>query len=739
MSLRREVDLSKYQDTKQLELIGSYFGIERLDEILQNKELLSKLINMDSNAAPIYVYNFIQELLNTKSYKSVLDPWLTITSPMLYMQADNPTGICINQSAFETISSLFKDKNQNFRLGDTFSELSNIDDKFDLILSFPPFGLRTQNFDGSKSPFDFSTTLLLKCGEKVEKNGRLVFLVTNAFFKDDKVKEALMKEGLFVDAIFSVPSGAFSPITGIASNIIFVSKKTIDKTFVAEISQDENINKTILQNYKDQKEGKAIQLGHYIDYKDYVSFKALMSEKEMQELAKRTGFPPVLLTDISIAINALKVENVEDVVHLANSFYLPKVGNSLVVASLSELKIKPKNYFQIQLDDTRANSIYVANYFNTPVGKKLRESLEAGVVIPQISKVQLSKCLLFLPDLNSQAELIELDSKIQQFAFRLEELKRNLWKHPKSYKSIAKELQSINKEEKLENWIDNLPFPISSILWRYYATKDNGKKIEHLFHFFEAFSEFLSMIMLSALVQDKDFYKNESPKWIDKDEKFKNWYLKATFGNWNNLTSKLSKAIREYLADNDKKDYCKNLFGNPSDPFLQMLTSKNIVNILFEVANLRNKWKGHGGISSEEENKQRVLNLEQQLNEFKKFIADAFDDIKMLSPTTSIYDDGIYLFNTKELSGARTPFNEITVKSNKPLDIKRLYLCNTDQLCPLELLPFIKYIEASNAIYFYTSIESKDVRWVSYHFDKDPEINQPADSELYKTFEFLKH
>jgi len=523
-----------------------------------------------------------------------------------------------------------------------------------------------------------------------------------------------------------------------SSNLILVSKKVKEKTFVAEISQDDTTNKTILQNFRNQKEGKAIQLGCFVDITKFKSLNALVSEKEMQELVKRIGYPPILLTDISISINALKGDNSEEVEHLINSIYLPKVGNSPVVASLSELKIKPKNYYQIQLDETKANAIYVANYFNTPVGKKLRESLEVGAVIPQISKSQLTKCICFLPDLTTQAELIEVDNKIQQFTFRLDELKRNLWKHPKSYKSIVKELKSINQEEKLENWIDKLPFPISSILWRYYATKDNSKKIEHLFHFFEAFSEFLSMLMLSTLVQDKQFYKEESHKWIGKDEKFQNWYLRATFGNWNNLTSNVSKAIRAYLTENDKKEYCKTLFGNPSEAFLSMNTSKGIVNVLFEVANLRNKWKGHGGITCEEENNQRVLTLEQQLNEFRKYIADAFEDTRMLSPSTSSFEDGIFTFNAKELIGARTPFNEITIKSLIPLDRKKLYLSNSQQTKPLELLPFIKFIEASDAIYFYTSIESKDVRWVSYHFDKEAELKQPADNELFKAFDFLK-
>jgi hypothetical protein len=244
--------------------------------------------------------------------------------------------------------------------------------------------------------------------------------------------------------------------------------------------------------------------------------------------------------------------------------------------------------------------------------------------------------------------------------------------------------------------------------------------------------------MLSALVQDKEFYNSESHKWIGKEEKFQNWYLKATFGNWNNLTSNLSKAIRKYLSENEKKEYCKNLFGNPSDAFLSMITSKGIISILFEVGSLRNKWKGHGGITSETENNQRVLTLEKQLNEFRKYIADAFEETTMLSPTTSSFEDGIFTFNAKQLIGARTPFNEITIKSLIPLDRKKLYLSNSQQTKPLELLPFIKFIEETDAIYFYTSIESKDVRWVSYHFDKEAELKQPADNELFKAFDFLK-
>lgn len=736
--LRTDKHFSGARDIKVLELMGAKFDSEKLDQILADKELISKITNIYALTPPNHLLDFISELINSKSNQSIFDPWLTLSSPALYFQNDNLQGICRNQVEYEIINRLFKEQAQKYILGEPFSQIEQIREKYDLIISFPPFGIKTEHINGIKSSTDFATALLLQCEPLLENGGKLLFLLSNSFLIEDNPKKLLENAGLFVEAVFSVISGTFAPLTNIPSSLVLVSKEKVEKTFVAEISQDETINKTILQNFKNKRIGKALQLGGLVDIKEYKSFNSLVSEKEMQEMVRRIGYPPILLTDFSISINAIKAENIEDVEHLPNSIYLPKVGNSPVVASLSELKIKPRNYYQIQLNDKIANAIYVANYFNTPTGRKLRESLEIGAVIPQISKSQLLKCVLYLPELSIQAELIEIDSKIQQFSLKLDELKRNLWKQPKNYKSIAKELKTINQEEKLENWIDKLPFPISSILWRYYATKNNSKKIEHLFHFFEAFSEFLSMIMLSALVQDKEFYSKESYKWIDKDERFKDWYLRATFGNWNNLTSNLSKAIRGYINNKEEKDYCKSLFGNPSDAFFSMISSREIVNILFLVANLRNSWKGHGGITSEEENNQRVLTLEQQLNELRRKIADAFDDTKMLSPTTSSFEDGIFTFNAKELIGARTPFNEITIKSLIPLDRKKLYLSNSEQTKPLELLPFIKFIESSDAIYFYTSIESKNVRWVSYHFDKEAEINQPADNELFKAFDFFK-
>ena len=86
----------------------------------------------------------------------------------------------------------------------------------------------------------------------------------------------------------------------------------------------------------------------------------------------------------------------------------------------------------------------------------------------------------------------------------------------------------------------------------------------------------------------------------------------------------------------------------------------------------------------------------------------------------------------------KSPFREIQITTRLGLEKKKLYLINSEFSNPIPLLPFIKYEELNHAIYFYTSIESKYVRWVSYHFDKEAELTQPADNDLFKAFDFLK-
>lgn len=726
--------IGHYKDIKPLEIFAETQGEKQLDKLLADKALLSSYISGSEFSVQYYVLAFIFDLAKIVHAKSHFDPFARLTSPIVHGNFENSTAIFLYSNEAESVKGIFANQRLKVIVGDPLSELDKIKDKYDFVSSFPPFGMRKEPITicGQTTSSDFSSMLLLKSSALLSKNGVSVFLMAPSFFINKTNKEIINKLSLFIDAVFALPSGAFLPYSSISGNLVLISKKPKDKTFVAEISADEETNKTILKNFAVRREGKAVQLGVLTDISGFITIQDLILRKEIEEY----GYPLIRLADIS-TINTLKTDNPDEVSHKLNSVYLPKLGTSHVVTHPATMQIKPKNYYQIQLDSDKANSTYVANYFNSYMGKKIRKTLEIGA-IRQIPLWRLSDCFIHLPDLATQSELIQIDSRLSEFSLRLEELKRKLWHYPRSLRNIQKELKSITQQKSIENWIDFLPFPISSILWRYYATKENNKKIEHLFHFFEALSEFLAMIMLSAFVQDMEFYKQECNRWLDKDIKFKDWYLNANFGSWNILTSRLSKAIRTFHSNKEKSELCESLLGNPPEGFFTMITNKGIVNVLLDTAELRNKWKGHGGISSEEDDRRKFVTLEERLNEIRKFLADGFEDTRILSPSTNEYEAGVYTYKAKELVGARTPFHEIIIKSLIPLDRKKLYLSHSGQNRPIELLPFIKFNETSEACYFYTSIESKNVRWISYHFDKDPEIIQPADDEILRAFEILR-
>jgi len=63
------------------------------------------------------------------------------------------------------------------------------------------------------------------------------------------------------------------------------------------------------------------------------------------------------------------------------------------------------------------------------------------------------------------------------------------------------------------------------------------------------------------------------------------------------------------------------------------------------------------------------------------------------------------------------------------MDKSKMYALHFQQQHPVELLPFVRLMEGpktqANAVYFYNRMLGNEVRWVSYHFDKESEIISP--------------
>jgi hypothetical protein len=86
------------------------------------------------------------------------------------------------------------------------------------------------------------------------------------------------------------------------------------------------------------------------------------------------------------------------------------------------------------------------------------------------------------------------------------------------------------------------------------------------------------------------------------------------------------------------------------------------------------------------------------------------------------------------LSGAKTPFNEEELVRIEILDTDKMYLYHRGNHNALELIPFVQVKINTGACYFYSSIESSKMRWVSYHYEQEPELQTPYNEDGIKPF-----
>ncbi|MEG4280905.1 hypothetical protein QUA62_26065 [Microcoleus sp. MON1_C1] len=695
---------------------------------------------------PDFIPAFIASYLQDSAPQTILDCWAGIGGMLspLVQRFEPSVAIGINQhiSEHEAANLLHGDKTIDWKLGEPLQLLDEIDTRFDVVVGCPPFACPptslTLSWDNNLINLhdDLGNILLLKTCQLLEPEGVGFFIVSSSFLREQrerKVYTHLEHFGLFIDAALSLPSGTFAPLTQIESLLLIIRRQKPLRLFVGELKSDQTSN-VLLQNLKARKRGKTFQLGTLVDSTSFRSFSTLVAEYEIKELAKGLGLSPTPLSEICTAINLPKRIEGEEFSDLPNAVYLPIIGRAPAVYSLFNLKIKPQNYIQLVLNPNKAIAEYVANFLNTALGQKIRESLVSGTFIPKINKSQLVNAAFYLPQIEIQSKIVGVQSIITDLSTQLDSLQRKLWNHPQRYKEMQKDVGLLNHVDNFETWVESLPFPLASILWAYHADNNVKDKIDHLFLFFEALSQFTAVVMLSAYAAaDKAFYMKHSGAWREQDSKskFKDWVLKSTFGGWINLGRNLAKTTRRLKEDKKNKERLLELFGRPEHDFLEMLTNKEIFNELDAINKHRNEWKGHGGAANSQEYTRRLTLLESNLAKVRQVITNNWETALLLLPDSSKYSGGIYDYQVKELKGTRTPFKKIMVKTRYVMEDEKLYLLHANQQTPVELVPFVRMLASpnkeQNACYFYNRQEGNKVRWVSYHFDSQPEVYRSAE------------
>ncbi|WP_190243290.1 ATP-binding protein [Candidatus Methylopumilus universalis] len=323
--------------------------------------------------------------------------------------------------------------------------------KWDLVLGDFPMGLTAQteelkNIYGIKHNF----AAIYKSMEYVNDNGYGIFLVEQPAMLTKVRYQNIRMLGIrdLTQAIITPPPNYLLPHTSISPIFLILGNSKIDKEFVASLEEIGD-SEGIVENFTNQKSSNSLNQGVWLEKGE---FKGLAQWKISQQIKSLdtayNKFHKMKVTEIASSINSCKVgDSFED---LKNSVYIPLIGNQSVVADISDTKIKHQNYIQVVCNEKIIDPYYLAAFFNSALGKLIRESHCAkGSVIPRMSKSDLSDTEIAIPDLATQKEIVDSIRKLKVIRNKTLSFENNLSINPVN-KTV------LNKIEQILEAIDEL-------------------------------------------------------------------------------------------------------------------------------------------------------------------------------------------------------------------------------------------------------------------------------------------
>jgi hypothetical protein len=689
---------------------------------------------------PSYVTDFVSAYIGDKKPQSVLDPWAGVGSLLLPIVEKNSIpkskGISPVQAALAVARLMDKRSLVEWTQASPKTALGEVG-TFDLIISSPPLGLRPviEKFETGEGAIEVrdseTNTLVLKSATHISAEGEAIFILPNGFFflaQSASTRDAFPKLGLHINSIIALPAGVFAPVTSIELNLVLISRQKTDEVFVGQLSADRD-PKPLLKNLRKRTTGAAPELGRLLPLQDYRGWRALVTTEEVQRLVERSGLSPVPLAAVVREVNLADRKSEENPFEdRPNSVYLPLIGTSPAVTAFADFKIKPHNYAQLVINPDKAYASFLAEFFNSALGRKTRDRLLSGTFIPKINKQNLLTATVYTLPLVDQKKAIDVGREIRQLRLALEQFETQLWRRPIDAGGVQKTLAKLTESDNFEAWIETMPFPLASILWRYRAMADTRSKNEHLLHFFEAATMFLATVMTSAFYSDRPFFDKNKGDWFKKGKKGEdNQYslAKSNFGQWLHRCYALAKTTRTLLNGKETRDLCLNLYKTYDTEKLTTISDRAIYSTLEKAVSYRNL-QAHGGITNEENEIRRLTLIEKELADLRRLLGSVFEDWWLIRPGENKYTKGLYHYTVERLTGTRQVFAQEKVHMTTPTDTEELYLFDTASQQPLQLLHFFRMMPSPKteeiACYFYNRVEKDGVRWVSYHFEKDSEF-----------------
>ena len=345
-------------------------------------------------------------------------------------------------------------------IGDPLVELDKLNSTFDFIVGDLPLGMFNSRWIDETKNISISTRrnwlILLKSLLHLKENGLGLYLIEPTFWSKrwKDFQDKLNDYGFFILAVFNPPEKILFPQTSLQPNLILVSREKVDKLFVAEIEDLDSIRlqiSNLLKRTSTNNLSEGIMINASV-FRDFYNFKISTQIEKLKTQYKE--YSTYKLSDISIEINLGR--NNQLFTSRENSIYIPRVGNSPVIADLENAKLKHQNYIQVALDKAIVNNNYLELFFSSELGQLVLQSLYSGSVIPHINKSDLTNVFIPVPPLDEQKLIVDTESELNRLTKNIENFKRELSLNPRSANSIREKVVDLLEQLNLLSDADKI-------------------------------------------------------------------------------------------------------------------------------------------------------------------------------------------------------------------------------------------------------------------------------------------
>lgn len=712
---------------------GEHLDIRSLAAVLESIpgrvpfKLLDALVCRLKSVADLYLPPSVIDLMigfaGTRRVTRALDPWCQLGQvPIAVAEAFEATDVVamsVNAIVHRVLTRL--DGNVRWELGNAATQPELWGTGNDLVISCPPFGAR---LSGSQSGDDELALSLLSRGVRtLVPDGQALFVLSQSCWTSPKAsrwRAALNADGFAIGACIAIPSRTLAPYTNIPTVMVQVAPGTQGDLFAGELPSSGDAQRLLLENYKGRRDSRDARLGRWVDATTFVTLTQLLAAETVEKLGRRAGTRIVLGDCATIT----KWGPGRDVAPTA--VLVPAEGPATRPALLATTAQQARGrYFAIDAREDVAVPDFLVHYFNSDLGRLTREAAAIEALVPRVSMDALRSMPVFLPSKPDQLAAISTAVRIQALVCELRELEERVWTSPRSLRQTQAAVAKVNHEDRFEVWIDTLPFPLATVLWLYATRRSAKEKTETLFHFFEAYAALWATTLLSVFLRlpsEREDWKQRVQQVLrERRQRLEH----AGFGTWIAIVELLSKAGREFLADRDRQHLIRRRAAVSSTEFLEVLFSKEILQVLVATNTLRNSWKGHGGVVSDETAAEQLETLEGHLGRLRAIVGERWELYTLCRMGHFEVRNGVFVAQVERVVGTRTPFPVDTLELASPAESGCLHFVGVGSNEALPLLPFVKVMPspktALNACYFYNRTEKEGVRFVSYHFAEDAE------------------